>query len=76
MRDNFTEHGGGEAPRTRVQLEIELPVLCRLLQEGSIAACEFRCLDLDSHRAGCWAVKSSCTACPDGRQTVPGEAGK
>lgn len=60
---DFTkQHGGGTtAPCATVQLELPLPVLCRLLREHNLKACEFRCLDQDSHRAGCWAVKASCT---------------
>ncbi|MFV0275713.1 MAG: hypothetical protein ACK5HY_00780 [Parahaliea sp.] len=46
-----------------VQLELSVAVLHRLLRNRSIAASEFRCLDLASHRAGCEAVKSSCTDC-------------
>jgi len=61
-RDNCTDNPLA-TPAGAVHVEISLPVLCRLLQERSLAACEFRCLDLASHRAGCWAVKSSCTAC-------------
>ncbi|TXS93544.1 hypothetical protein [Parahaliea aestuarii] len=60
-RDNYTD--SPPTPRT-VQLELSLAVLCRLLQDRSLAACEFRCLDIESHRAGCQAVKSSCTSCP------------
>ncbi|WP_116364631.1 hypothetical protein [Parahaliea mediterranea] len=60
-RDNCTDPPPG--PQT-VQLELPLAVLCRLLQERSLAACEFRCLDMASHQAGCWAVKSSCKDCP------------
>ena len=43
----------------RVQLELPLEVLCRLLRQGSIVASEWRCLDPASHRAVCWAVKAS-----------------
>lgn len=63
VRDNSTDLAAGATqPGTTVQLELPLPVLCRLLRERNLAACEFRCLDPDSHRAGCWAVKCSCTS--------------
>ncbi len=47
-------------PSKTVQLELRLDVLYRLLQQRSLSACEFRCLDEASHQAGCWAVKASC----------------
>lgn len=75
MRDNSTERNSGTVGRTKVQLELDLPVLCRLIQERSLSACEFRCLDVESHRAGCWAVKFCCTACASARpQEVPPES--
>ncbi|MFV0476898.1 MAG: hypothetical protein ACK5ME_03570 [Parahaliea sp.] len=66
------ETASGQTATTQVsstvQLEIPLEVLCRLLQSHSLRACEFRTLDEASHRAGCWAVKSSCKFC----STLPG----
>ncbi len=54
-----------------VQLEVPINVLCRLLRQRSLTACEFRYLDEASHRAGCWAVKSCCTSAAAG---LPGDA--
>lgn len=62
VRDDSTDPAAGTGPSETVQLELPLPVLCRLLRERNLSACEFRCLDPDSHRAGCWAVKCSCKA--------------
>ncbi len=49
-------------PSETVLLELPLNVLCRLLQERSLSACELRYLDQASHQAGCWAVKASCSS--------------
>ena len=47
------------ASQERIQLELPLEVLCRLLRERSLVACEFRCLNQASSRAGWRAVKKS-----------------
>lgn len=48
-----------ERREARVQLEVPLDVLCRLLRERNLVASEFRGLNDPSRRAGWWAVKSA-----------------
>ncbi|MFV8819953.1 hypothetical protein [Haliea sp. E17] len=43
----------------RVQLELPVDVLRRLLRERSLVASEFRCLNRNSSRAGWRALKES-----------------
>ncbi len=53
-----------DAGSERIQLELPVDVLCRLLRERSLVACEFRCLNHASSRAGWRAVKRSVVAVP------------
>jgi len=48
----------------QVQLELPAEVLYRLLRERSLVACEFRCLNKASSRAGWHALKRSLVDAP------------